>query len=182
MKRNSFKSTFFIKKNQLLKNGEAPVMLRITVNSLRAQLHTKHSINPDLWSQAKECSRARDAKSRELNDYIEASKSKLRDIFLELEQDAKIVTAEIVKNKFFGLNDNDRKTLVGFFNEHNEQCRKLIGIDCVDITVRRYECCARYLREYIREKYMQDDLLLREINGEFVKTSNFWLFALHWSV
>ncbi len=175
MRRNSFKSTFFIKKNQLLKNGEAPLMLRITVNSLRVQMHTKHSIKPDLWNQAKECSRARDAKSRELNDYLESSKAKLRDIFLQLEQNGKLITAEIVKNKFFGLDENDRKTLVGFFKEHNEQCRKLIGIDFVDITVRRYECCARYLEEYIREKYGEDDLLLREINGEFVRGFEFFM-------
>ncbi len=150
-------------------------MLRITVNGLRVQVHTKHSINPDLWSQAKECSRARDAKSRELNDYIEASKARLRDIFLSLEQDGKLVTAEIVKNRFFGLDENNRKTLVGFFREHNEQSRALIGIDYVDITVRRYECCARYLEEFIREKYGQDDLLLREINGEFVRGFEFFM-------
>lgn len=149
--------------------------MRITVNGVREEIRTKHTLNPDLWNQAKECSRARDAKSRELNDYIEESKSKLRDIFLELERDAKIVTAQIIKNKFFGQDENDRKTLIVFFNEHNELCSKLIGIGYVDITVRRYECCARYLGEYIREKYRQDDLLLREINGEFVRGFEFFM-------
>lgn len=175
MRRNSFKSTFFIKKNQLLKNGEAPIMLRITVNSQRVQVHTKHGINPDLWSQPKECSRARDAKARELNDYLESSKARLRDIFLRLEQDGKLITADIVRNKFFGLDENERKTLIGFFKEHNEQSRQLIGIDYVDITVRRYECCARYLEEYIRGKYGEEDLLLREINGEFVRGFEFFM-------
>ena len=173
--RNSFKVSFFIKKNQLLKNGDAPVSLRITVNGKREELRTKKAVNPSLWSQAKECSRARDKASRDLNDYIQDSRIKLINIFQDMEQNGKVISAIIIKNKFFGLDEDDRKTLVAFFNEHNEQCRKLIGIDYVDITVKRYECCARYLKELIREKYGEDDLLLREINGEFVRSFEFFM-------
>ena len=60
MKRDSLGVLFFLKKNQLLKNGEAPVSMRITVNGQREEVRTKKSINPNLWNQAKECSRARD--------------------------------------------------------------------------------------------------------------------------
>ena len=35
MKRDSLGVLFFLKKNQLLKNGEAPVSMRITVNGQR---------------------------------------------------------------------------------------------------------------------------------------------------
>lgn len=72
------------------------------------------------------------------------------------------------------MDEDDRKTLVAFFNEHNEKCRQLIGIDYAAITVRRYECCSRYLQELIRTKYGEDDLLLREINGEFVRNFEFF--------
>jgi hypothetical protein len=43
---------FFLRKNQLLKNGEAPVSMRITVNGQREEVRTKKSINPALWNQA----------------------------------------------------------------------------------------------------------------------------------
>lgn len=173
--RNSFKVSFFIKKNQLLKNGDAALSLRITVNGQREELRTKKSINPSVWNQAKECSRARDKVSRDVNEYIQNTRMRLINIYQELEENGKAITAEILKNKFFGMDEEDRKTLVAFFNEHNEQCRKLIGIDYVDITVRRYECCARYLQELIRTKYGEDDLLLREINGEFVRNFEFFM-------
>jgi len=173
--RNSFKVSFFIKKNQLLKNGDAAVSLRITVNGQREELRTKKSINPALWSQAKECSRARDKVSRDLNEYILNSKMKLINIYQELEESGKAISATILKNKFFGMDDEDRKTLIAFFNEHNEKCRQLIGIDYVDITVRRYECCARYLKELIQKKYGEDDLLLREVKGELVRDFEFFM-------
>ena len=175
MRRNSFGVLFFLKKNQLLKSGEAPVSMRITVNGQREEIRTKKSINPLLWNQAKERSRGRDRKSNDLNDYIESAQIRLSQLFNDMEQNGKTITAKILRNKFLGIDEEDRKTLVAFFNEHNEQCRKLIGIDYVDITIRRYECCARYLQELIREKYGEDDLLLREVNGEFVRSFEFYM-------
>lgn len=177
MRRNSFGVLFFLKKNQLLKSGEAPVSMRITVNGQREEIRTKKSINPSLWNQAKECSRGRDRKSHDLNNYIESAQIRLSQLFNEMEQNGKTITAKILRNKFLGMDDEERKTLIAFFNEHNEQCRKLIGIDYADITVRRYECYSRYLQELIREKYGEDDLLLREVNGEFVRSFEFYMKA-----
>ena len=175
MKRDSLGILFFLKKNQLLKNGEAPVSMRITVNGQREEVRTKKSINPDHWSQAKECSRARDRKSLDLNEYIESARIRVSQLFNEMEQAGKIITAETLIRRFFGKDDENRKTLLGVFREHNEQCRQLIGIDYELITIRRYDCYARYLGELIQNKYGQDDLLLKEVNGEFVHNFEFFM-------
>jgi hypothetical protein len=100
MRRNSFGVLFFFKKNQLLKSGEAPVSMRITVNGQREEIRTKKSINPSLWNQAKECSRGRDRKSRNLNEYIESAQIRLSQLFNAMEQDGKTITAKILRNKF----------------------------------------------------------------------------------
>ena len=62
MKRDSFNVLFFIKKAKLLKNGEASVCMRITVNGARVENNIRKSIEPALWNQAKECAKG---KSRE---------------------------------------------------------------------------------------------------------------------
>ena len=54
MKRNTFKVVFLIKKTKLLKNGEASVCMRITVNGARAETNIRKSVEPSLWNQAKE--------------------------------------------------------------------------------------------------------------------------------
>ena len=46
MKRNSFNELFFIKKAKLLKNGEASVCMRTTVNSARVETNIRKSIDP----------------------------------------------------------------------------------------------------------------------------------------
>jgi site-specific recombinase XerD len=175
MRRDSLGILFFLKKNQLLKNGDTPVSMRITVNGQREEVRTKKSISPNLWSQAKEYSRGKDKKSRDLNEYIESAKIRIPQLFNEMEHAGKVITAEILIRRFFGKDSENRKTLLGVFKEHNEKCRQLIGIDYEDITVRRYECSARYLGELIREKYEQDDLLLKEVNGEFVRSFEFFM-------
>lgn len=175
MRRNSFGVLFFLKKNQLLKSEEAPVSMRITVNGQREEIRTKKSINPSLWNQAKECSRGRDRKSKDLNEYIESAQIRLSQLYNKMEQSGKSITAKILRNKFLGMDDEDRKTLIAFFNEHNDQCRKLIGIDYADITVRRYECCSRYLQELIQTKYGEDDVLIKEVKGELVRDFEFYL-------
>lgn len=73
------------------------------------------------------------------------------------------------------MDDEDRKILITYFNEHNEKCRQLIGIDNADIPIRRYECCARYLKELIRKKYGQDDILLKEVKGELIREFEFYM-------
>ena len=75
MKRNSFNVLFFIKKAKLLKNGEASVCMRITVNGARVENNIRKSIEPALWNQAKECAKGKSRKSCDLNAYGKSSVS-----------------------------------------------------------------------------------------------------------
>ena len=67
------------------------------------------------------------------------------------------------------------RTIIGTMQEHNDQCRELVGKDYALITVRRYESCKRYLAELIRLKYYKEDLPLSEVNGELVRAFEFYL-------
>lgn len=59
-KRSTLNVLFIIKKSKLLKNGEAPICMRITVNKQIAEVAVKRSIPVDLWNQKKECSKGND--------------------------------------------------------------------------------------------------------------------------
>ena len=177
MKRNSFNVLFFIKKAKLLKNGEASVCMRITVNGERVENNIRMSIEPVQWNQAKECAKGKSRKACELNLYIEQAKIKLRKLFDEQEERNHPVSARILQEKFFGINEEVKevRTIIGTMQEHNDQCRELVGKDYALITVRRYESCKRYLAELIRLKYYKEDLPLSEVNGELVRAFEFYL-------
>lgn len=171
MKRDSFNVLFFIKKAKLLKNGEASVCMRITVNGVRVENNIRKSIEPALWNQAKECAKGKSRKSCDLNVYIEDARIKLHQTFNELEEQGQFITARLLQKKFFGQDQAPEvvRTLIQTIQEHNDQCRELVGKDYALITVRRYESCKRYLAELIKLKYDKEDLPLSEVNGELVR-------------
>lgn len=176
MKRDSFRVLFFLKKTRLLKNGEASVCMRITVNGTRVENNIRKSIDPALWSQAKETARGKSRRACDLNSYIEEARIKLYQIFCELEQQNRPVTAHLLQELFFGQEKPEEvRTLLGTMQEHNDQCRALVGTDYALITVRRYESCRRYLAELIRQRYGKEDLPLTEVNGELVRAFAFYL-------
>lgn len=75
MQRNYFLVLFYIKKANLLKNGEAPICLRITVNRKCTEIQVKRSVEIDKWNAQRECAIGKDRKYLELNHYLETVNS-----------------------------------------------------------------------------------------------------------
>lgn len=167
MQRNYFTILFFIKKSKLLKNGEAPICMRITVNGERAEIQIKRSVDISKWNAQKECAINKDRKAMELNHYLEIARMKVLQIHRELEQDGKPITAEILKKHYYGEGDSP-KMLLEVFEEHNHKYRELMDKEYVAGTVLRYERTARYLSEMIKNEYGMNDIPLGDINFEFI--------------
>lgn len=100
--KTTFSVLFILKKSKLLKNGEAPIAMRITVRGQIAEVMIKRSIPVELWNQAKECSKGKDYLAKELNHYLETVKARIYQIQRELEVDGKIVTADEIRDRYYG--------------------------------------------------------------------------------
>ena len=174
VKRNTLSVLFIIKKSKLLKNGEAPICMRITVNKRVAEVMIKRSIPVDLWNQKKECSKGKDRVANELNHYINTVRAKILQIHRELEIDNKTITADIIKDCFYGR-DKVQRSLLEVYAEHNEKCRALIGKEYTESTVTKFDTSINRLKEYIRSRYHRDDMMLAELDGQFIRDFDFWL-------
>lgn len=174
VKRNTLSVLFIIKKSKLLKNGEAPICMRITVNKRVAEVMIKRSIPVDLWNQKKECSKGKDRVATELNHYINTVRAKILQIHRELEIDNKTITADIIKDCFYGR-DKAQRSLLEVYAEHNEKCRALIGKEYTESTVTKFDTSINRLKEYIRSRYHRDDMMLAELDGQFIRDFDFWL-------
>ena len=167
MQRNYFTVLFFLKKSKLLKNGEAPICMRITINGKRAEVQIKRSIDVTKWNTQKECAIGREKKYQEINHYLDTIRTKILQIHRELEQDGKPITADIIKNIYYGEHSTP-KMLLEVFQEHNSEYRELMNKEYAEGTVLRYERTARYLKEFISEQYKLADIPLKSINYEFI--------------
>ena len=119
MEREIFSVLFFIKRSKLLKNGEAPVRVRVTYDRLYVELQLKRSVKVPLWSQEKEKSTGKDRNSVELNHYIDALRVKFYQIYQDLELEEKIVSARAIVNRY-QEKDETFKTLYNVFKEYND--------------------------------------------------------------
>ena len=163
-----FSILFFIRRTRLLKNGEAPISLRITMDGQRAEMQIKRSVDEKHWNASKGCATGKDRKTMELNQYLDMLRTKIYQIHRELQQDGKPINADILKRQLNGEGDTP-KMLLEVFREHNKKYRELMGKDYVKGTVLRYERTVRYLEEMLQAQYRMSDIPLKELNHEFVQ-------------
>ncbi len=174
MARVTFKVLFYIKRTKTLKDGTAPVYARVTVNGQRVEFGAQQSIEEDLWDNKKGCARGSSKEAKELNSSLDLIKAQLQQHKMELSEQGKLITAESLKDAYLGIED-ERKTILDVFKEHNEQCKGLINIDFAPGTYKRYETCYRHVERFISDKYKKSDVQLNAVTAKFVKDFEFYL-------
>jgi len=175
-KKNTFNVNFLLRKHKMLKNGEAPICMRISVNCRSVDISIKRSVAPEYWNQTRECCTSTGKVGKELNRYIDTMRAKILQIHRELEIDGVRVTADAIRDKLYGR-DELQKTLVEVYAEHNKRCRALIGKDFSASTVEKFETSLNVLKNFIKHSTKKEDILLKEVNRIFIQDFEFYLKA-----
>lgn len=173
------KSTFclllFIKRKKLLKNGDAPVYMRITIDGRFIEAALKRGTNPKTWNEKRQRSTGRDRLSLELNDYLDDTQARIYKIHQKLIDERKPINPKAVLDEFAGRIEKP-KMLREVFRAENEKYRQLLEIgDVVLNTVLRYERAERYLGEFIQKNYNVEDLPFTAIDNRFVRDFHLFL-------
>lgn len=176
-RKNTFYLSCYLKRSNALKTGEAPIYLRITVNKQVAVVSLQGNVPPNLWDQAKERSRAKDKSAIELNNYINSAKAKITTIFRELELDGKPITAQLLKDMYLGNHvvEEIGRTLNEVHSEHNERCRKLLGVEYSQSTIYKFDTSLKYLQEFMTKELEMEDIPLKDINEDFIRKYELYL-------
>jgi len=98
----NIKISFFIKKTKLLKNGEAPIFVRITINKEREEYALKQSILPKNRNASKQLAKGNSEKSMMISQLIESHSLKIRSYFDFMIMDNQMVSSKISKEKIVG--------------------------------------------------------------------------------
>ena len=168
MERATYNVSFFVKRTKKRKDGTLPIFARITVNRERSEFSLQERIEVDLWDNYQQRKGVNSTSYRYLKALFDHVTFKLHAKKMDLEERGLEVTAKSIKKAYMGIDENS-KTILQVFQEHNEQCKSLIGIDFSPLTYQRYTTVYRHVENFIRLKYHKDDLLLTEIKPSFVK-------------
>lgn len=108
------------------KNGNMPIMARITIDGKLAQFNTKLEVNPKNWSTQTGKVSGRGAEFTRMNEMLDSIKATLHRHYQTILERDSYVTAEKVRNVFLGKEEK-AKTLLQVFAQHNEQYAQKVG-------------------------------------------------------
>jgi len=168
MERRTFTVMFMIRRARTLKNQEVPIYMRITVDGERAEISIKRSVNLEYWSDIKGNAKSGTPYAKELNFFLEQVRHKVYEHQQDLINRNKIITATSLKNAFLNIGDDDHRTLLQAYDEHNATLELLIDKGVSRSTYIRHTTSKKHLERFIQIEYKKNDILLREVNHAFI--------------
>lgn len=163
----AFKTLFYIKRTKLLKNGDAPIYLKLTHNGSNTEFAINRSVDPILWNSAKSQVNGNTSIARQLNQFMKNVEFELYEHLRLLKDQNATITCKSIRDSYLGILDN-KKTLVSIFEEHNRDIKKLINIDISSETYSKYITGLKYIKEFIIKQYHEDDLDIDIVNFSFL--------------
>ena len=139
MKTATFKILFVTKKSRMAKNGEVPIILRITINGQRVETTVNLKVQLSDWNVVSGTSSGTSRKDVELNHRLDTIRLRIMQIYRQMEIDGRNISAKAILDEYQGKNIKEVVTICDVFSEHNERCHKLIGKDMSKATVERYD-------------------------------------------
>lgn len=161
-KMNTFGIVFYLKR-QKEKNGKAPIYARITVDGKRAEISIKKDIDTSNWSFGKGMAKGKGDEIRMLNTYLEQIRSRMVEGYQQLQLKKQLITAELIKNKFLGIEEKEH-SLMSLFDYHNQEMKNILEWG----TLKNYYTTKRYFELYIKEVLRTSDIYLSQLSYKFL--------------
>ena len=165
--RSTFKVLFYLKKNAPKKNGNVPVMCRITLNGQIAQFSCKCELPPAIWDAESKRAKGRSAAAADINSILDSIRVGINMRYRELRELGGYVSAAKLKDAFLGL-DKKPETLLGSLAQHNAEFSKGVGTIRSQATYNKYLTVYKHLKEFVSLRYHTRDIALREIGASFI--------------
>ena len=113
--KSTFRVLFFLKRDKVKKNGNMPIMARITIDGKLAQFNTKLEVNPKNWQAKTGKVSGRGAEFTRMNEMLDGIKATLYKHYQTILERDGYVTAEKVRNTFLGKEEKAKALLQVFW-------------------------------------------------------------------
>ncbi|MEE1885017.1 site-specific integrase [Pedobacter flavus] len=174
-KKSTFKLLFYLKKNELKKNGNAPIMARITIDGTPKTFGTKLEIDPNNWDLIHGRVQGKSAQALSINKKLDNIRGRIDKIYEDMLKHEGFATAQKVKLSFLGVGVLD-DAILKVFNDQNEDFKKLVEKEeRSQSTYNKYITVYNHLTTFIKERYHRDDMAFRELTSDFIREFDFYL-------
>lgn len=165
--RSTFNILFFIKKNEVKRNGLCTIMVRITIDGVYLQFSTKTDISPAYWitkhGRAKGCTQY----ANELNRQLDGIRTGLHMHHSRLRDKYKYVTPLMLKKAFLAIED---ETKLGYqFSEQVKFFQSKTGKNIGSNTSFRYGLTWKRIQEFLEKEHNISDIQMDRISLGFLE-------------
>lgn len=178
---NSIKIHYYIKNNRLNLKGEAPIYLRVTVNSQRFEMSTHKSVLSINWDNKKQRLKGNSELARTINNHLIMLETKINKNFNQLADKDEVVTARQMKDSITG-EKSKKRFLLDLFNDVVMLIEQEKGNKYSNITVQIYHVSFQRLKQFIQKEYHIDNIEVDELNYQFMEKYEIYLrtkFNIH---
>lgn len=174
IKRSSFAILFYLNTSKQRKNGDCPIVGRISIDGKSVQFSTKINISPSDWDTKKGRAKKERKELAEVNKTLDHLEKRIKEHYSHIVDMEGYVTAERVKNALNGIGEK-ATNLLQLFQEHNIEFEKRVGVNRVYDTYYSYLGTYKHLSNFIRIKYNLDDIQLISLTHKFINDFDFYL-------
>ena len=171
--KSTFRTLFYLRKNQPRSNGTVPVMIKVTVNGESVQFGSKVDINPASWDSKAGRAIGRSAQVMDINIVLDNFRVGIRKSYDKQMEDYGYVTPEKIRNQVLGL-EKGAKSVIEYIDLHNQQYENRVGINTTLTTYMRYQLVKERIKDFLKLKYNVSDLPLRDLTP--VVLENLYLY------
>lgn len=145
------------------KDNLAPIYARITVNGKRAEISLKRFISVTYWDTKAKRAKQRIPDGLHLNPYLDQVYAKLLECHKQLSSEFKLVTAQGIKARYLGEDEQD-KTLLELIEYHNSNMKKVLKPG----TLKNYFTTEKYIKKFLLKKKRINDIYLNQLSYSFI--------------
>ncbi|GMN10343.1 site-specific integrase [Croceitalea sp. MTPC9] len=147
-----------------IRNNQAPLYARITVDRKKLNISLKRRVDTRYWNPKIQRIRGTSEEARTINQYLDEVHSKLFQCYQELRADHKRITPQAIKSKFVGDEKIDHYTLRNIIEYHNANMFSKLHYN----TSRLYLTSQRYILLFLKKKHKVEDIELADLDYKFI--------------
>lgn len=165
---------FYLRKTDEKKNGECPVIGKITIGKDVAQFSAKVTAKASLWDIVSGRLTGKSKHATGVNTVLDKINVAINTSYRKLQETKSTVTANEVKNAFQGI-ASQQETLIRYFARHNEEFKKRVGVNRELSTQVQYENSLKHLKRFMSLKCKLSDIPFTQLDFSFIEKYDFYL-------
>lgn len=171
----NIKVTFILSKSRLNAIGKCSVRCRMTYLKKRSEFATGLFINPNYWYSKLQIAKPPNDENAYINNQLSLIRNKINQAFLMLQIQGCEFTVDDIYSHYKGKPTKQNIGLISYYEEYLLKYRKLIRIEIKEITWNKFNYIKNDLKDFIKWKFKQNEILLKELDYSFIVEFEYFL-------